>query len=182
MVDKHFSIVVALSEGIRYKNGRYVADTGAPLDAFGHKTLGGAGIECEHYLKSMANIKDLKTRVIIPNALQRVAGHVASATDLEESYQCGHRAVEAALAGETGVMVTMERVSDEPYSIKYATHALDDIANKEKRVPPEMISELGNDVTDAALRYLRPLVRGEAEEHTRGGLPVFFEFDRKRLV
>ncbi|MDR1272433.1 MAG: 6-phosphofructokinase [Clostridiales Family XIII bacterium] len=179
---KHPSIVIAISEGIHYKNGLYVADTGAPPDAFGHKTLGGAAVECEHYIKRATDIPNLKTRVIVPNALQRVGGHVASSTDLEESYQCGCKAVEAAERGETGVMITIERLSDDPYVSRFASHGLTDIANKEKKVPASWINELGNDVTDEMVTYLKPLVRGEAVEQTKGGLPVFYELDRTMLV
>jgi 6-phosphofructokinase 1 len=175
-------IVVAVSEGIKDSEGRYIADTGAAEDSFGHKTLGGVATELEALLKAKSGIDGLKSRAIMFSTLQRAAAHYASATDLGESYECGRRAVEAALAGRTGVMVTIQRESSEPYLIRYAEADLSGIANAEKTVPLEWITDGGTGVSDEMMQYLRPLVRGEATEHTEGGLPRFFRFDLSKTV
>ncbi|MDR1954031.1 MAG: 6-phosphofructokinase [Clostridiales Family XIII bacterium] len=178
--EKH--IVIAVSEGIRTEDGAYLADTGAAEDMFGHKTLGGVATVLESMIKESIKIEKLKTRAIQFSTLQRAAAHMASDTDLKESYECGYRAVEAALEGSTDVMITIQRTSDEPYLTYFAASPLAGIANKEKKIPLEWITKDGDDVTDEMVRYLKPLVRGAATEKMVDGLPVFFKFDRTKLV
>jgi 6-phosphofructokinase 1 len=182
LIDKEGQIVVAVSEGIRYSDGTYLADTGAAEDMFGHKTLGGVASILESLMKEKSGVKGLKSRAIMFSTLQRAAAHYASQTDLSESYECGWRAVEAALAGQSGVMITIHRESDEPYLIRYTHGALDNIANAEKTVPLEWISDGGTNVTQDMVNYLRPLVRGESSETNIGGLPRFFRFDWTKIV
>jgi 6-phosphofructokinase 1 len=177
LIKKEGQIVVAVSEGIKYADGTYLADTGAAEDMFGHKTLGGVATVLESLLKEKSGIEGLKSRAIMFNTLQRAAAHYASETDLNESYQCGWRAVEAALSGDSGIMITIQRESDEPYLVRYEKGALDNIANAEKTVPLEWISDGGTNVSQEMMDYLRPLVRGNASEITVGGLPRFFRFD-----
>jgi 6-phosphofructokinase 1 len=116
------------------------------------------------------------------STLQRAAAHYASDTDLRESYECGRRAVEAALAGRSGIMITVRRESDEPYLIRYEESALEGIANKEKTVPLEWISDGGTNVTQDMVKYLRPLIIGKASESHACGLPRFFRFDLTKTV
>jgi 6-phosphofructokinase 1 len=182
LVRSEGQIVVAVSEGIKNADGEYLADTGAAVDAFGHKTLGGVASVLEAAVKQEMNEPKLKTRAIQFSTLQRAAAHCASAKDLEESYQCGYRAVEAALDGNTGVMVTIRRAGDEPYRACFDLAPLDGIANREKSMPPEWIDAANADVTEGFMRYARPLVRGEATEHTIGGLPRFFRFNWSKIV
>ncbi|MDR2157098.1 MAG: 6-phosphofructokinase [Clostridiales Family XIII bacterium] len=182
LVKEKRHIVVAVSEGVRLADGSYLADTGAAEDMFGHKTLGGVASALEAMVKERVRIDSLKTRPIQFSTLQRAAAHLASATDLKESYECGYRAVETALQGVTDVMITIRRTSDEPYLIRYAATPLGGVANKEKKVPSEWISKDGADVTEAMVRYLRPLVRGEATEKMVDGLPKFFRFDMTKPV
>ncbi|MCL2110926.1 MAG: 6-phosphofructokinase [Clostridiales bacterium] len=181
---KDDQIVIAVSEGLRFKDGVYVAETGAAEDMFGHKTLGGVANALEDLVKKHLSddFPKIKTRAIQFSTLQRAAAHCASLTDLEESYQCGYRAVEAAVNGRSGVMVTLARVSDEPYLIRYDVGELDQIANKEKVVPDSWITKNGTDVGDKMMTYLRPLVRREASEKMVDGLPRFFQFDHGRMV
>ena len=182
LIESEGQIIIAVSEGIRFADGKYLADTGAEVDMFGHKTLGGVANMLESMIKEKIDIPKLKTRAIAFNTLQRAAAHCASATDLEESYQCGYRAVEAALEGKTDVMITINRVSDVPYTTYYAASPLSGIANKEKSVPLEWIDAENADVTDDFVKYARPLVRGESTEIFEGGLPKFFRFDWTKLV
>jgi 6-phosphofructokinase 1 len=182
LIEKESHIVVAVSEGLRYADGAYLADTGAAEDMFGHKTLGGVANVLESLIKEKSGIKGLKSRAIMFSTLQRAAAHYASDTDLDESYECGRRAVEAALAGKSGIMITIQRSSDEPYLIRYSEGPLDNIANAERTVPLEWISDGGTNVTQEMIDYLRPLVRGNAAEHTVDGLPRFFRFDWSRTV
>jgi 6-phosphofructokinase 1 len=182
LIEKEGQIIVAVSEGIKYADGTYLADTGAAEDMFGHKTLGGVANILESLLKEKSGIKRLKSRAIMFSTLQRAAAHYASETDLSESYECGRRAVESALAGRSGLMITIQRESNEPYLIRYAEGALDNIANAEKTVPLEWISDGGTNVSQEMVDYLRPLVRGESSETNIGGLPRFFRFDWTKTV
>jgi 6-phosphofructokinase 1 len=175
-------IVIAISEGLRTKDGNYIAETGAAVDMFGHKTLGGAAAALEKIVKEQVKIPGLKTRAIQLSTLQRAAAHCASLTDLEESYQCGYRAVEAAVNGRTDIMITIARISDVPYVVRYDVGKLDDIANKEKKVPLSWITKNGTDVSEEMMVYLRPLVTKETSELLSEGLPRFFRFDLNEIV
>ncbi|MDR0885863.1 MAG: 6-phosphofructokinase [Clostridiales Family XIII bacterium] len=175
-------VLVAVSEGIRDKDGVYLADTGAAVDMFGHKTLGGVATELEKLIKEKLPIDKLKIRPVQFSTLQRAGAHLASDTDLKESFQCGFRAVEAGIAGKTAIMITINRTSDEPYLVKYDEAPLNNIANAEKEVPAEWITEDGAGVTQDMVTYLRPLVSGEASEKFVAGLPQFFRFDWTKII
>jgi 6-phosphofructokinase 1 len=174
--------VVAVSEGLTDKEGNYIAELDGSADSFGHKTLGGVGTALRTIIDEKIDVKDLKTRAIQLNSLQRSAAHCASDVDLDESYQCGFRAVEAAIRGESGIMISIERVSDFPYLIRYNEAKLDDVANKEKKVPQEWINAEGNDVTNEMVTYLSPLIHREASEYMYNGLPQFLRFNLRATV
>ena len=182
VMEADHQILIAVSEGLRTKDGLYLSDTGAAEDMFGHKTLGGAANVLEKIVKERVDIPKLKTRAIQFSTLQRAAAHCASLTDLQEAYQCGYRAVEAAVNGLSDIMITITRISDVPYVVRYDIGKLDDIANKEKKVPLEWITKNGTDVSEEMLVYLRPLVTGETTELLSEGLPRFFRFDLGRMV
>jgi 6-phosphofructokinase 1 len=185
-VDEHIKgsegpqVVVAISEGIRLKDGSYVGDSGGALDSFGHSTLGGVGKTLEALVKE--KLGDIKTRVIEFSILQRAAAHIASTTDLDEAFQCGVRAVEAALQGITDVMISMTRASNIPYLVQYDATPLSNVANRERKVPADWITEDGAYVTDEMVEYLTPLIRGEASSKMVGGLPTYFRFDWTKIV
>ena len=164
------NVVVAVSEGIRDENGIYISAKEAVADKFGHMQLSGVGKVLENLVK-----KELGTKVrsIELSILQRCAGHIAAAADLEESQQLGSYAVKKTEEGETGFMAAVRRLSDEPYEYVIETAALDDIANKAKIVPREWITESENDVTEEMIRYIRPLIRGEAAISWTDGKPVY---------
>jgi 6-phosphofructokinase 1 len=182
LVESEGQIVVAVSEGIKNAEGEYFADTGAAVDAFGHKTLGGVATGLESLVKEEIKKDKLKTRAIQFSTLQRAAGHSASQTDIDESYRCGYRAVDAAIAGKTGIMITINRTSDEPYLTYFTEAPLDGIANREKVVPAEWIDAKNSDITKEFIAYLRPLVRGASTEVMNSGLPRFFRFDWNKLA
>lgn len=171
--------LVVASEGIRGPDGRFVADAGGGKDAFGHTQLGGVA----PYLA--ARVKDalgLKVHWTLPDYLQRSARHLASKTDLAHAQAVGRKAVEYALKGMNGVMPVIVRTSDAPYRWKVAPAPLTEIANHEKKMPAEFIRQDGYGITEAARRYLEPLVRGEAyPPYGRDGLPKYVAL-RNRLV
>ena len=166
------NIIVAVSEGVRYKNGTYVCEgaQNCATDVFGHKNLSGVAKILEQKVKAAFGIK---ARGIELNVLQRCGGHFASLTDIEEAFQVGKESVSAAERGESGVMMVYLRESDEPYQIRYAARHIGRIANQEKVVPREWINQAGNDVTPALIRYMQPLILGEPEVQIENGLPVY---------
>lgn len=169
-LSKHPNVVVAVSEGIRFANGKYVGEgtqTGA-TDAFGHAYLAGTGKALELAVKAEIGCK---VRSIELNLPQRCAAHLASETDLLESVATGRAAVTAAGKGISRCMITAQRVSDDPYRIEFVPKDVSVIANQIRFVDDAFINEEGNHVTDACCRYLLPLIQGEAACSYENGLP-----------
>ncbi|HVJ63200.1 MAG TPA: diphosphate--fructose-6-phosphate 1-phosphotransferase, partial [Tahibacter sp.] len=110
----------------------------------------------------------------LPDYLQRSARHIASQTDYEHALAVGKAAVELALAGKNAVMPVIKRTSDAPYRWKIEAAPLSKVANHEKKLPKNYISKDGYGITDAARRYLEPLIRGEAyPPYGKDGLPKY---------
>jgi len=167
-IKQYQRVVVAVSEGVKDAKGNYISARSDKMDVFGHVQLNGTG----KYLESLvAEHVGCKVRSIELNILQRCASHLASATDLDESFKLGETAVAAALEGHTGEMSVIRRVSDAPYETEYGTAPVNAVANFEKKVPRNWISEEGNDVKEEVLTYLRPLIQGEVETKYVNGLP-----------
>ena len=169
----HPNVVVAVSEGIRFADGTYVGEgtqSGA-TDVFGHKYLSGTGKALEIAIK---NELGCKVRSVELNISQRCAAHIASLTDISESVNVGRAAVRAASEGVTRQMMTIVRTSDSPYTTTVGHSDVSEIANKIKTVPDEFINEQGNDVTDACLAYLLPLIEGQTTVEFISGLPAHF--------
>lgn len=167
---KHPNVVVAVSEGIRFADGHYVGEgtqTGAK-DAFGHAYLAGTGKALELAVKAEIGCK---VRSIELNLPQRCAAHIASKTDLDEAVSIGSAAVFAAEQGINARMMTVTRLSTEPYQIEIGHAPVSEIANKIRFVDDAFINESGNHVTDACCRYLLPLIQGEASSSYEMGLP-----------
>ena len=172
LLKKKNSIVIAVSEGIRTEDGKYICellDSNLMVDSFGHKELIGCA---ESLCKILREKLKVKTRAITFATLQRAAAHIASKTDLDEAYHCGMKGADLAYSGESGKMVIMTRVSNNPYKIKY--EVFDDIhkiANVEKKVPLEWIDFDNNYVKDELVEYIRPLIMGEVKQIYKDGLP-----------
>ena len=169
---KRGNLVIAVSEGIRLADGRYVcelAGEAATHDVFGHKNLTGAG----KFLAGVISDRvGCKTRAIELNTLQRCSAHVASRTDITEAYQAGGAAAMAAVRdGESGKMVVLRRLSTRPYLCVTGLADIGEIANQEKLVPREWITEDGFGVTEEFVRYVYPLIQAELTPVYIGGLP-----------
>jgi 6-phosphofructokinase len=163
--------VVVASEGIRNADGRFVADAGAGKDSFGHTQLGGVA---SHLAGRVKDRLGMKVHWTLPDYLQRSARHIASKTDLDQARAVGKAAVQFALKGMNATMPVIMRTSDSPYRWKIEAAALDQIANREKTMPADFIRPDGYGITDAARRYLQPLIRGEAyPDYGRDGLPKY---------
>jgi len=157
--------IVIVSEGIRFSDGQYVAER-KTLDSFGHKQMGGvASLLSENFSKM-----GIDTRAIEFSLLQRSATHLSSKTDEEEAIEVGRHGVLSALEGKTNKMVTILRVSSDPYTVEYGLCDLCDVANIEKKVPAYMINEENNNVTQAYIDYALPLIKGENVSSYSNGL------------
>lgn len=170
---KKSSIVIAVSEGIMTKDGKFVCEIGdenKSIDAFGHKQLSGTASRLANII---AKETGLKTRAIEFSTLQRSATHLASLTDINEATNVGARAVEEANKGNTGMMVTIVRNQEnDKYSSTTDVYDIHDIANVEKKVPTSMIDTKNNTLTDEYLDYARPLIMGELLPIFKNGLPL----------
>ncbi|HEY4561096.1 MAG TPA: 6-phosphofructokinase [Lysobacter sp.] len=165
--------VVVASEGIRTADGTFVADAGGGKDAFGHTQLGGVA---SHLAARVKDALGYKVHWTLPDYLQRSARHLASATDLEQAVAVGHAAVDYAVKGRNAVMPVIVRKSDRPYRWTVEPAPLADIANHERTMPDDFIREDGFGITEAARRYLQPLIRGEAPpRYARDGLPRYVQ-------
>lgn len=171
-LQKHPNVVVAVSEGIRTQDGTYVgasAQNGV-TDVFGHQYLAGTGKALEHAIKREIGCK---VRSVELNILQRCAAHFASETDLRESVQVGQAAVVAACAGESGKMMCFVRRTG-AYACDTVPKAIEEIANRVRYVPDAFINAAGNQITDAGVAYLLPLIQGEPALQYENGLPKHF--------
>ena len=175
-------IFIVAGEGLKDAGGNYITEDGGEFskDSFGHSQLGGVAEALKGIVEKEVGVK---ARVNKLGTNQRSAMHFASKTDIDEAYMCGKAAVEYALAGENGKMVTLVRSDADGYKCTTGLAALSDVANGEKFIPAEYINAEGNGVTDAFKAYLLPLVQGEAPI-TIGddGLPVYMRFERKTVA
>ncbi len=171
LLEKKTSVVVAVSEGIQTLDGRYVCELGSSVDfvdAFGHKQLSGTASYLASYI---AGEIGCKTRSIEFSTLQRSASHSSSRVDILEAYQVGGAAVKAADEGDTGKMVVLQRLSDDPYQCGTEVKDVHKIANDEKLVPREWVNEEGTYVTSEFISYVRPLIQGDVSPVMVDGIP-----------
>jgi 6-phosphofructokinase 1 len=168
---------ISVSEGARYGDGSYIAAHAGEFsrDAFGHVQLGGAGIALQEMVEREVRVK---ARYVLPQLAQRSAGHFASKTDSDEAWLAGREAVRLACAGASGFMTSFRRLSDDPYRVIVDKVELEKTANGEHLFPKEWIASDGLGVTDAFLRYARPLVRGEVNIRIRDGLPDYCRLEK----
>ena len=168
-VKEHGYCAVVVSEGVRNSEGQFLADAGT-RDAFGHAQLGGVAPTIAQMIK---NALGHKYHWAVADYLQRAARHIASRTDVEQAYALGKAAVEFAVEGKNAVMPTIERRSDEPYEWAIGCANLADVANVEKKMPRDFISEDGFGITEKCRRYLLPLIQGEDYPPYKDGLPDY---------
>ena len=179
LLKKKKSVVVAVSEGIKLADGRYVCELsgGADyVDAFGHKQLQGTAAYLAGFLGAEIGCK---TRSIEFSTLQRSASHMASRVDIDEAFMVGGAAVKAADEGDTGKMVVIDRVSDDPYMAAAGIYDVHRIANNEKLVPRSWISKDGSYVTDEFVNYVEPLIQGDYQPVMVNGLPRHLVLSKK---
>ena len=169
-LEQQDSVLVAISEGIKDKNGVYISEqvqSGA-VDNFGHSYIAGSARVLEDIVRREIGCK---VRSIELNLMQRCASHIASKTDIQESKMLGMTACRCALQGKSGLMASVERLGSHPYQVRYTAVPVCEVSNQEKKVPDDYINEAGNDVTEKMMEYLKPLIHGETEIIYENGIP-----------
>ena len=166
------NLVVCVSEGINDENGTFICEFASDVgvDTFGHKMLTGSGKYLENLIKEKLGVK---VRSVELNVSQRCSSSCLSKTDLDEADHSGAFAVNAALNGETGKMISFVRANTSPYELSFSTADVNIICNQEKAVPLSWITKDGSDVTDEFIRYATPLIQGSVDVPTENGLPLF---------
>jgi len=167
-LERHGHCVIAVSEGVKGPDGEFLAS--GLKDAFGHSQLGGVGPLITNLISAKLGCR---CHWAVPDYLQRSARHIASETDVEHAYAVGRAAVEFAIAGKTAVMPAIRRLSDVPYRWDIIEAPLSEVANQEKLLPSDFIRADGFGITEAARRYLAPLILGEAYPPFKNGLPNY---------
>ena len=173
-IAKYGWVSVVVSEGLLYEDGTPVSAS-QTMDNFSNTefgAMGGASVGLQVH-KMLSEATGLRGEFQIVESLNMSAIDRATQTDLDEAYQCGQEAAKLALSGSTGVMVTIERLSNEPYRVEYGKVPLNEVAIRAKSMPSDFINEEGNDITAKALEYLEPLV-GEIPKFSRLE-PLFVE-------
>lgn len=168
-VKKYGYCSIVVSEGAKNKEGKFLAEAGT-RDAFGHAQLGGVAPVVAQLIKDKMGYK---YHWAVADYLQRAARHIASKADVEQAYALGKAAVELALEGKNAVMPTIVRTSNNPYQWEIGSANLADVANVEKKMPLEFISEDGFGITPACREYLQPLILGEDYPPYKDGLPQY---------
>lgn len=173
----HKNVIVAVSEGIHDSKGNYLSSTSAAADRFGHAQLSGTGKALEHLVSSTIGCK---VRSIELNVLQRSAMHISSLTDINEAFGLGQQAVHDAEMGLTSIMLTLNRESNDPYTITMGNIPVSEVANRAKTVPLDWINKEGNDVEPCMISYLQPLIEGEPHIRFKNGIPDYLSI--KHLI
>ena len=158
VVKKEDYCVIVVSEGAKYKNGKFLADAGT-VDSFGHKQLGGVA---PRIAEMISNKLGFKYHWAVSDYLQRSARHISSQVDLDHAYAVGKAAVEYASSGENAIMPIIVRKKTKSYSWEVGKVALSKVANIEKKMPRNFISKDGFGITQSCKNYLSPLIQGEA--------------------
>jgi len=177
-VKKFGYCTIVVSEGAKWPDGKFLAEQGT-RDDFGHTQLGGAAPVVANLIK---NALGYKFHWAVADYLQRSARHLASDSDVEQAYALGQAAVEMALEGKNSVMPAIVRISNNPYKWEIGCGELKDVANVEKMMPNNYISEDGFSITDSCREYLLPLIEGENYPPYNNGLPNYVVLKKSKVV
>ncbi|MEE9358162.1 6-phosphofructokinase [Candidatus Vondammii sp. HM_W22] len=168
-VKEHGFCTIVVSEGTHWPDGKFLAEQGT-RDSFGHAQLGGAAPVVANLIKDALGHK---FHWAVADYLQRAARHLSSTSDVEQAYALGKAAVEMALEGDNSIMPTVVRKSSSPYQWEIGRANLSEVANVEKMMPMEFITEDSFGITQACKEYLYPLIEGEAYPPYENGMPVY---------
>lgn len=183
LTDKINTVIVAVSEGIKNKKGKYILESNRGTnDKFGHAVLGGVSKRLESLILEKLSEKKLKTRSIELNVLQRVGSNTISRTDMNEAFESGEKGCEYLMNGQSGVMPIYIRKDSSKYKIKIVPEKIEKVANIEKKVPKSFISKNKIDVTSKMVEYLSPLIKGQTAFYNDEGTVSVFSFDKEDFV
>jgi 6-phosphofructokinase 1 len=168
---------IVVSEGTKWPDGKFLAEQGT-RDDFGHAQLGGAAPVVANIIKKALGYK---FHWAVADYLQRSARHLASNSDVEQAYALGKAAVEMALDGKNSIMPAIVRISNNPYKWEIGFGELKDIANVEKMMPENYISDDGFSITDSCREYLLPLIEGENYPPYNNGLPDYVVMQKSKV-
>ncbi|MDC1535674.1 6-phosphofructokinase [Candidatus Thioglobus sp.] len=168
---------IVVSEGTKWPDGKFLAEQGT-RDDFGHAQLGGAAPVVANIVKKALGYK---FHWAVADYLQRSARHLASNADVEQAYALGKAAVEMALDGKNSIMPSIVRLSNNPYKWEIGYGELKDIANVEKMMPENYISEDGFSITKSCREYLLPLIEGENYPPYNNGLPDYVVMKKSKV-
>jgi ATP-dependent phosphofructokinase / diphosphate-dependent phosphofructokinase len=171
--NKKKQCLVAVSEGVANEDGIFISSSSGMKDAFGHFQLGGVASKLA---STVSNDLGIPSRSVEFGSTQRAASHIQSLVDVTEAIRVGEEAVRGVLNNKNKVLVVIDRVSDDPYKVEYKFHDLKAVANKEKKIPANMINKSGNGVTKAFIDYALPLIQGENENIFKNGIQKFAKF------
>lgn len=171
--NKKKQCLVAVSEGVANEDGIFISSSSGMKDAFGHFQLGGVASKLA---STVSNDLGIPSRSVEFGSTQRAASHIQSLVDVTEAIRVGEEAVKGVLNNKNKVLVVIDRVSDDPYKVEYKFHDLKAVANKEKKIPANMINKSGNGVTKAFIDYALPLIQGENENIFKNGIQKFAKF------
>jgi len=177
-VEKYGFCSIVVSEGIRNKAGEFIVNAADICDSFGHAQLGGVAPVISHLIHRELSYK---CHWAVADYLQRSARHIASQIDVDQAYALGKAVVDFALAGKSGIMLTIERKATPDYQWEIGEVALEKVANQERKLPQDYISEDGFHITQACRDYLLPLIQGEAFPPFVNGLPKYAKLNNKLL-
>ena len=178
LVDRHGFCTVIVSEGAKYADGSFLAEQGT-RDSFGHAQLGGVAPIVANMVKQSLGYK---FHWAVADYLQRAARHLASKSDVEQAYALGKVGVELALEGKNAIMPTIDRTSNTPYQWQIGCADLADVANVEKMMPAEYISDDGFGITQACKEYLYPLIAGESyPDYDERGMPKYIRLENRLI-
>ena len=167
--------VIVVGEGVKNEAGEEIGADKTRTDAFGHPLLSGAADKIAEFIQGKLGTK---TRTVKLGYAQRAAAHLASATDIAESFACGEAAVRAAVSGLSGNMVKLVRISSEPYKWELGVQSLEDIANVEHPIPRDWVSEDGFLPNEKFVEYAHPLIQGDLRLPMEGGLPRYVSLEK----
>jgi len=168
-VEQHGFCTIVVSEGCHYPDGKFLAEQGT-RDSFGHAQLGGAAPVVANMIKEAHGYK---FHWAVADYLQRAARHLASESDVQQAYALGKAAVEYAVQGHNSIMPTVVRKSSSPYVWEIGMAPLSEVANVEKFMPRDFITEDGYGITAKCKEYLYPLIQGEDYPPYENGMPKY---------
>jgi 6-phosphofructokinase 1 len=168
IIGKYGYCAVAVSEGVRRADGKFLSESGL-RDAFGHAQLGGVAPVIAQLVQD--RLKQ-KYHWAVADYLQRSARHIASKTDALQSYAVGKAAVELAVKGVSGVMPIIVRKSSKPY--RWAIGVAPEGNRQPREDDAARLHHRGRLAHHAEVpQYLEPLVQGEDYPPYRNGLPAY---------